>query len=122
MKSRISMLFTIESLFRTLSTCFEPLYTNMHVIDPSEGAALYYAMRSGSKFMEQPLYIRGKWKTVFLRGEGGGNRIHLHYSDSSKKCFLLKNINLYHLSHTFAPGNTIPGHFKETDELKGKIL
>ncbi len=39
------MLFTIESSFCALSTCFEPLYTNMYLIGPSDGAVSRYALR-----------------------------------------------------------------------------
>ncbi len=39
------MLFTIKSSFHALSTCFEPLYTNMYLIGPSDGAMSPYALR-----------------------------------------------------------------------------
>ncbi len=39
------MLFNIESLSHTLSTRFEPLYTNMYHIDLSDGAVSCYVPR-----------------------------------------------------------------------------
>ncbi len=39
------MLFNIKSLFRTLLTCIELLYTIMYHTDPSDGAALHYMLR-----------------------------------------------------------------------------
>ncbi len=38
-------LFTSESSFRALSTRFEPLYTNMYLIGPSDGAVSHYALK-----------------------------------------------------------------------------
>ncbi len=39
------MLFIIDSLFCTLLTHFEPLYTNMYLIGPSYDAVLRYKLR-----------------------------------------------------------------------------
>ncbi len=39
------MLFTIESSFHTLSTHFEPVYMNMYLIGPLDGAVLHYMLR-----------------------------------------------------------------------------
>ncbi len=42
--SQCYTLFNIEKLSCALSTRFEPLYTNMYHIDPSDGAVLRYAL------------------------------------------------------------------------------
>ncbi len=39
------MLFTVESLFHALLTHFEPLYTNMYLIGPSDSVVLCYMLR-----------------------------------------------------------------------------
>ncbi len=61
------MLFTIENSFCTLSTHFKPLYTNMHLIGPPDGAMSCYML--SSKFMGQPLYMLC-CKNVFALGNG----------------------------------------------------
>ncbi len=39
------MLFTIASSFYVLSTSFEPLYTNMYLIGPTDGTVSCYMLR-----------------------------------------------------------------------------
>ncbi len=45
MRQDVSLtLFTTESSFHALSTRFEPLYTNMYLIGPSDGAVSRYTL------------------------------------------------------------------------------
>ncbi len=39
------MLFTIETSFNALSTHFEPLYTNLFLASPSDGAVSHYTLQ-----------------------------------------------------------------------------
>ncbi len=74
------MLFIIESSFCTLLTHFEPLYTNMYLIGPSDGA-----MHLGLEVMGQPLYPMGSLKCGpknFARQVGVGLLIYCSWQVS----------------------------------------
>ncbi len=41
----VPLIFTIGSSFRALSTHFEPLYTNMYLIGPSDGTVSHHMLK-----------------------------------------------------------------------------